>query len=160
MIVAYNIATEIADNFTTFTGYTVEPLYGEPGENLQDEVKNGLPSDSDYKLYFKSNVNEEENAFTLASKGVIQSGVGVIALYMLKGFDVVKTLQLFWNAAGYVTELDGIGYPAGAPYVVEDLTVWRFEPLGGIQKTALFFGDFYGIEQLVSYSVALTSDIT
>ena len=159
-ITAYDITTSICKSMTTKTGYTWEPLYGEDGEVLLSEAKDKLCTNNDYKLYFKIMKSEDDNPLTLASKGVIQSGPGWIFILTKKPYDSVRLLQLLFNEIGYVTELGGIGRPAQQPYTAGDLTVWKFIPVGGINKEASFFGKIYGIEQPVSFSVALTADIT
>jgi len=159
-ITTYDFLGKIASGMTTASSIRVQPSYNQDPDILLEKVKLDTTQDTNAFLHA---VQADPNSFARVSLGIIRNGLLILTVFAKRDFDAAKRLEEIIGSF-YFSEIGGIGRPP-AKYILSELTVWQLEPIGGINLSAVRFSGksnrkFYGIEQILAYSVARTTDIT
>ncbi len=151
-VIGNNITRRIMDALVVAiddTNYTIKPHYGD-----EIEPEEYVITDIDVIKIFVQVLNVDTfDDLMRDTGGIIQEGTVNLWLFASNGAQAVDaTCKMFYDF-GYVTEFNTIGIPPGAPWEIGNLTVWRWNPIGGLNLTAESYGDTYLMRQTIDFAL-------
>lgn len=122
--------------------------YGEVPEveenEIQDEIVTAYVGVFDLDMFGK----ESETSGQVVKEGRLF--LNVFATYARRA---IEFSEILLKEFGYVTEEGALGMPAYAPWEIGNLSVLKFDPVGGFNFQAIIFGKIFVNRQLINFAL-------
>jgi hypothetical protein len=153
-IIGSSVTKRIAEALTLASSenITFTPTYGD--EILPEDIDDDkLRKDTDTIAFIMSPIIDPEDPLMLDTGGELITGDLQLWLFAKNGVRAIEAICKLFEDFGWITEFGKLGVPPKAPWQIGNLTVWRFNPIGGLNTISQKWGNYYLNRQVVDFAL-------